>query len=266
MKLRNILTTALVIALLFSLGANFWQYYNPRTIIGKGQTVYVENGDKPTTSITNLPTGNQSATAETRKDYNRKEASAKELLSMVKGIPDLENAKQITQLTSVNASLELALSEKDMILNDKDKQIKEWKDKYNSVKVDNLLNKVDVISEVSPKIANSEKREHWFAPKIPYTTITSENPAIKFYGVESYTFKNPQTKNLLELTLNVDTGQFFFDSNLSPGLRFYDSEIELTFNPDGKLRFFGNTGLRTYDFKTTSPYYQVGIKYLIIKL
>jgi len=264
MKLRNILTTALIIVLLLSLGANVWQYYSPRTI--KGETVYLETDNLPPTAITTLPSGNQSATSQTQKDYSHKSASAKELLSMVFSIPDLENVKQITQLTSVNASLELALSEKDMVLNDKDKQLKEWKDKYNSVKVDNSTNTVDVNSEVSPKIANSEKREHWFAPKIPYTTITSENPAIKFYGVESYTFKNPQTKNILELTLNADTGQFLNDAKINQGLRYYDSEFELTFNPDGKFRVFGNAGLRTYDFKNASPYYQLGLKYLLIKL
>lgn len=264
MKVKNILISALSIMLLLSVTGNLWQYYNPKKI--KGETVYLESDNIPATKVTKLATGNQSATSQIQKDYKHQAASAKELLNMVKNIPDLENTKQITQLTSVNASLELALSEKDMILNDKDKQLKEWKDKYNSVKVDNASNKVDVNAEVSPKIANSEKREHWFTPKIPYTTITSENPAIKFYGVESYTFKNPQTKNILELSFNAETGQFFNDMKINPGLRFYDAEIELVFNPDGKFRFFGNAGLRTYNFESSSTYYQLGIKYLLIKL
>lgn len=265
MKLTKILTISLAIALLISIGVNFYQYHYPRKIDSLN-TVFVNNGNQPVTKITELPAGNQAATAQIQKDYEIKEAKAKELLQVVKSIPELEDEKKITQLTEAKAFLELQLNEKDLVLNDKDKQIKEWKDKFNSIKVDNSTNQVNVNSEVSPKIASSEKREHWFSPKIPYITITSENPAIKFYGLESYTFKNPQKKNLLELTFNADTGQFFNDSRFDPGLRFYDSELELTFNPDGKFRIFGNAGLRTYNFKTSSPYYQLGIKYLLIKL
>lgn len=258
MKLRNILTTALIVVLLLSLGGNVWQYYSPRTI--KGETVYVESDDGPATAITNLPDGNQSATSEIKKDYKRKEASAKELLNMVKDIPDLQDASKITQLTSVNASLLLQLSDKDMVVDDKDKQIKEWKDKFNSVKVDNANNKVDVNSEVSPKIANSEKREHWFAEKIPYTTITSENPAIKFYGVESYTFKNPKQKNFLEL--NVNAQGVYIDKSIFP-----NANAEIIFNPDGFFRpFIGYGYIYDYNSGKMIRFGNAGFKINLIKL
>lgn len=258
MKLRNIFTTAIVFALLLSVGVNFWQYYNPRTI--KGETVYLESENLPTTAITTLSGGNQSATSETKKDYGREKASAKELVSIVKGIPDLENEKQITQLTAVKASLELALTEKDLVLNDKEKQLKEWKDKFNSVKVDNSTNKVDVNSEVSPKIANTEKRERWFAPKIPYTTITSENPSIKFYGVESYTFKNPKQKNFLELNINAQG--VYIDRSIFP-----NANAEIIFNPDGFFRpFIGYGYLYDYNSGKMIKFGNAGFKINLVKL
>jgi|GEM_PF-6049185 len=226
--------------LFISIGGNIWQYYNPRVEKQKGETVYISNNDKPEVAVTNLPNGNQSATVENQQDYDKKISSAKELLTTVKSIPDLEESKRISEITSAKAVLELQLTEKDLVINDKDKQIKEWKDKYNSVKIDNANNKADVISEVSPKIIGSEKREHWYSAKIPYTTITSENPSIKFYGLESYTFKNPKQKNLLELNVNIQGT--YFDEKIYP-----QGNAELIFNPDGRLRPYGGYGYY-YDY------------------
>lgn len=252
------LTSILAVLLLISVALNVWWYYNPHIEKQKGEIVYLPNEKEPTI-IYKLTDGNQSATVAIVNDYKRKIANAQELLVKVKSIPDLENQKQISQLTAVNANLELKLSEKDLAINDKDKQVKEWRDKFNTVNVNNSTNDISVISEVSPVIAVTAKRDKFYSPKISYTVITSENPAVKFYGVESYTFKNPKQKDFLELNLKVQG--LYLDKQIIP----YGG-AELLFNPDGKLKpivgygYFYNNGTGKI-----LPYWMAGLQFNVIR-
>ena len=252
------LTSILAVLLLISVALNVWWYYNPHIEKQKGEIVYLPNEKEPTI-IYKLPDGNQSATVAIVNDYKRKIANAQELLVKVKSIPDLENQKQISQLTAVNANLELKLSEKDLAINDKDKQVKEWRDKFNTVNVNNSTNDISVISEVSPVIAVTAKRDKFYSPKESYTVITSENPAVKFYGVESYTFKNPKQKDFVELNLKVQG--LYLDKQIIP----YGG-AELLFNPDGKLKpivgygYFYNNGTGKL-----FPYWMAGLQFNLIR-
>lgn len=252
--------SSIVIGLLFlSVGVNVYWYYFPRVEKSPGVTVYLPGKSEPTIIYT-LPAGNQSSTTKVEQQYQEKTGKAKELLAQVKGIPDLEKEKEITALMAAKMKLELNLSEKDLALNDKEKQIKVWKDKFNSVTVDNVNNTSSVISEVSPKIATTAKRPGIFKPKETYTVITSENPSVKFYGIESYSFKNPKQKDLVELNLKIQG--LFVNKTLIP----YGG-IELLFNPDGKLKpivgygyFYDNFSGKLY------PYWMAGVQFNLIRL
>lgn len=245
--------------LLLSIGGNFYQYYFPRVHKIKGDTVYLE-GKKEPTIIYNLPEGNQSATAKIERQYEQKTQSAKELLAQVKNIPDLEKEKEITALMEAKMKLELNLSEKDLAINDKEKQIKEWKDKFNKINVNNETNVVSVISEVSPKIATTEKREKFYLPKETYTVITSENPSVKFYGVESYQFKNPRQKDFLQL--NVNAQALYLNEVFIPL-----TGAEIIFNPNGKIKPKISYG---YYYNNISgkllPYWMGGLSVNLIRL
>ena len=256
--MSKLLTTILSVLLLFSVSLNVYWYFYPNIEKIKGETVYLP-GEKKETVVYRLPEGNQSATVQNIPDYDRATAAARELLATVKGIPDLENEKKITQLIASNMKLELSLSEKDLALNDKEKQIKTWSDKYNSITVDNLNNTSSVMSEVNPKIATVEKREKFYLPKESYTVITSENPSIKFYGIESYQFKNPRQKDFVELNLKVQG--LYINKQIIP----YGG-AELLFNPNGKLKpivgygyFYNNGSGKLF------PYWIAGLQFNLIR-
>lgn len=214
--------------LLLSVGLNIYWYNFPKVEQSQGKDIMIP-GEKETTIVYKLPDGNQSATTKVTNDYSQQTQNSKELLQQVKGIPDLENEKKITSLIAANMKLEVNLTEKDLAINDKEKQIKVWKDKFNSVTVDNTNNTSSVISEVSPKIATTQKRDKFYKPKETYTIITSENPAVKFYGVQSYSFKNPKQKDFVELNLKAQG--LYVNREIIP----YAS-AEILFNPDGKIK------------------------------
>lgn len=242
--------------LIVSVGLNAYLINFPKIKSIKGETVFVPSG-KESTIVYKLPDGNQSATVKIINDYKRELDNSKRLIERVKSIPDLENEKRITSLLEAKMKLELNLGEKDLAINDKEKQIKEWKDKFNRINVNNETNVVSVVSEVSPKIATTSKRDGFLKPKENYTTITSENPSVKFYGVESYQFKNPKQKDFLELNLKLQG--LYVDETLTP----YGG-AELLFNPDGKFKPIVGYG---YFYKENKlfPYFLGGIQYNLIR-
>lgn len=254
----NTVIKILAIFLLISIGVNIWQWINPRTIKAKAEIVYLP-GEEKKVIIYSLPDGNQSATVQNSKEYEKATKEARELLETVKSIPDLENEKKITSLISANMKLELGMSEKDMAINDKEKELKQWKDKFNTINLNNNSNEITVSSEVSPKIATTEKREKFYLPKQNYTVITSENPAVKFYGLESYTFKNPKQKDFVELNLKLQ-GLYFNESLIPYG------GVELLFNPDGKFKpIFGYGYFYNNSVQIFEPYFMGGIQYNLIR-
>lgn len=256
--MRNVISNILLGFLLLSVGLNVYQYYFPRIQKVPGETIYLP-GEKESTIVYKLPEGNQSATVQQVKDYAQKTQNAQELLEKVKGIPDLENEKKITSLLEAKMKLELSLSEKDLVLNDKEKQIKTWQDKFNSVTVDNGGNTASVISEVSPKIATVDKREKFYLPKESYTVITSENPSVKFYGLESYQFKNPRQKDFVELNLKVQG--LYLNENIIP----YGG-AELLFNPDGRLKPIVGYGYFYDRFSgQIYPYWMGGLQFNLLR-
>lgn len=244
--------------LMTSLGVNVYQYYFPRIEKVPENVIYLP-GEKENTIVYKNPDGSQSATVKNVPDYAQKTQNAHELLKSVKGIPDLGDKDKITSLIAANMKLELSLNESQMVANDKDKQVKQWQDKYNTVTVDNLNNTSKVVSEVSPKIATTEKREHLFAPKESYTTITSENTSVKFYGTEAYTFKNPKQKDFVELNLTVQG--LYLNKTIIP----YGG-AELLFNPDGKLKPVVGYGY-FYDHNSgkLDPYWMGGLQFNLIR-
>lgn len=256
--MRNAISNILLGFLLLSVALNVYQYYFPRIEKVPGETIYLP-GEKESTIVYRLPEGNQSATVQQVQDYAQKTQNAQELLEKVKGIPDLENEKKITSLLEAKMKLELSLSEKDLVLNDKEKQIKTWQDKYNSVTVDNGGNTASVISEVSPKVATVDKRDKFYLPKESYTVITSENPSVKFYGLESYQFKNPKQKDFVELNLKVQG--LYLNENIIP----YGG-AELLFNPDGKLKPIVGYGYFYDRFSgKIYPYWMGGLQFNLLR-
>lgn len=239
--------------LILSVGLNAYLIKFPKI---KKETVIVP-GAKESTIVYKLPDGNQSATVKIINDYKRELQNSKRLVERVKGIPDLENEKKLASIIEAKMKLELNLSEKELAINDKEKQIKEWKDKFNRINVNNETNVVSVVSEVSPKIATTSKRDGFLKPKETYTTITSENPSVKFYGVESYQFKNPKQKDFLELNLKLQG--LYVDETLTP----YGG-AELLFNPDGKFKPILGYG---YFYKENKlvPYFLGGMQYNLIR-
>lgn len=246
-----------VIAII-SLGVNIWQWYNPRVVIGDGKVVYMPGAEIPAI-VYDLPNGTQSVTVKNSPEYKQATQQAQEMKELVKYIPDLENTDKIASLTQAKMQLELKLSEKDMTLNDLQKQRKTWEDKYNSVTVDNSTNDVAVTSEVSPIIATVDKREAFYKPKESYTVISSPNTSVKFYGLESFTFKNPKPKDFVELNLKLE------------GLLLNKSVIpfggaELVFNPDGKLKPVIGYG---YYYDNASgkpiPYWAGGLQFNLLR-
>lgn len=229
-------------ALLFSLLGNWYQYRFPRIIPNKPDLVFRTTPNAPPTTVYNLPQGNQSATANAVQQYKEKSEKAQELIDLVVAEnPGIEKAKEVETITKVKANLELKLTEKDLIISEKDQliakkdeQIKYWesKDKFNKVTVNNATNDVTVNSEIAPIIATSAKRPKWYKPKENFITITSPNPFVKFYGIESYRFKNPDRKDLVNLSAEIG-GRYFLKPN-NPLQVF--AGIRGTFNPDGKFQ------------------------------
>lgn len=259
-KMTKLLSGLLIGAIAF----NAWQYYNPK----------VEHKYIPVSGKTPLPeiiystseSGANVATIKTPEPVLKPEAVAsEELLNTVRNLKEVDSKSKITELTRVISNLELKLYEKDLVINDKENQRKVWQDKFNKVSVDNNLNTVEVLAEVSPVTVGYEKRERWFKAKDSFTAITSENPSIVFHGVEKYTVKNKEVKNFVEVTLEAEVGQFYHDTKHIKGLKNYDGMLNMTFNPDGKLRPFIKAGYRTYNFDYYSPYYSIGLKYLVFK-
>lgn len=260
----NTFTKILLALFLVSLGVLWWKFEHP-TI----EKEYVPTAGKippPKVIYTTSKTGTQVATIKTPAPVlEPAKVASEELLNTVKNIEEIDKDAKITELTKISTELKLQLDAKSMALNDAEKQIKVWKDNYNSVTVDNLNNTVAVHSEVSPVIVGYEKRPKWYKAKESYTSITSNNPAIMFNGVETLKVPNKQVKNFLELTFDADTGQYFYDREFIKGLMFYDASLNVIFNPDGRIRPYINVGTRTYNFKTQSPYWSGGLKILITK-
>lgn len=256
--MSKLLSSLLLVLLSLSVGLNVYWYFFPRTEQVPGKTVYLPGVENPA-DIYDLKDGTQSVTAKMEKQYAGPKQNAKELVSSVKGIPDIEKEKQITELIAAKMKLELSLGEKDMAINDKDKQVKQWQDKFNSITVDNSTNTASVISEVSPRIVTTEKRDGLFSPKESYTILTSENPAVKFYGLESYSFKNPKTKDFVRLNGKIQG--FYLNETITP----YGG-LELVFAPDSRISpnisagyFYHSETGRVYQF------FSGGIQFNILK-
>lgn len=224
----SMLTKIIAIIAILSIGFNLWQWYNPREIPAKGKVVYLP-GEERKVIVYDNPDGTQSATVKASQEYKQATKEARELIAAVKGIPDLESVDKIAALTGAKMNLELELNAAKMTVNDVEKQRKTWEDKYNKVIVDNSTNTASVTSEVNPIIATVEKREAFYKPKESYTVVTSKNPAVKFYGLESYQFKNPRPKDFVELNLKLQG--LYINKTLIPY-----AGAELLFNPDGRLK------------------------------
>lgn len=87
---------------------------------------------------------------------------------------------------------------------------------------------------------------------------TSENPPVKFYGVESYQFKNPKQKDFMELNAKVQ-GLYFPKQMIVPYVG-----AELIFNPDGRLKPVIEYGY-FYDNKNLYPYWVGGVQVNVIR-
>lgn len=257
----NTLIKVLSIALLVSVVGNVWQYFNPRVKHLKGEVVYIPGSNDKPAIVYELPDGNQAIVGKNKKEYVEATEEATKLVNSVKSIPELEDAGKIIALTNTISKLELELTEKNMTLNDKENDRKKWEDMYNTISVDNKTNVATVVSEVSPKIATVEKRESFLGPKENYTVVTSENPSVKFYGLESYTFKNPKQKDFMELNLKVQGLYFDKTKVLVP---FAGAEI--IFNPDGRIKPVGGYGYY-YDHISGSliPYFMGGLEFNILR-
>lgn len=257
----NTLIKVLSIALLVSVVGNVWQYFHPRVKHLKGEVVYVPGSNDKPAIVYELPEGNQAIVGKNKKEYKEATEEATKLVNSVKSIPELQDAGKIIALTNTVSKLELELTEKNMTLNDKENDRKKWEDMYNKVSVDNKTNVATVVSEVSPKIATVEKRETFLGPKENYTVVTSENPSIKFYGLESYTFKNPKQKDFLELNVKLQSLYFNKTKVLVPF-----AEAEIIFNPDGKIKPVGAYG---YYYENLSgklvPYWMLGLEFNILR-
>ena len=213
------------------------------------EIVYVPGKTKTIT----LPAGNQAVYSVNQKKYNDK--PTKEIKKIIKEIPDLKSSKVIA-LTETNSQLQLKLGQKDLVINDKENEIKQWKDKYNEVTTNK--DSVKVISEVSPKIITVEQREKFFSPKQQYIIVTSDNPSIKFFGNDSYVYKNPEKKNFLEITIDGNVSKYINDFG-------YQSTINLEFNPDGRLRLYIFGGISSNNFNVPKSFYGLGTQLLILK-
>lgn len=257
----NKVSKILLFLLISATGVCIYQYNNPRI-----ENKFIQVGGKippPEIVYSKSSTGTNVATIKTPEPVLKPEKEASEqLLNTVKTIKEINSKSTVTDLTRIVSNLELKLTEKDMIINDKSKQIKVWKDKHNEITVNNDLNEASVKAEVSPVIVGYEKREKWYKSKEGFTSITSENPSIVFNGVEKYTTKNKEVKNILELTFDGEVGKFGNDKDKL----YYEGLIDVTFNPDGTLRPFIKAGYKSNNFETPSPYYSIGFKYLIFKL
>lgn len=252
----NTIIKILGIALILSIGVNLWQYYHPREITSKGKVVYLP-GEEKKVIVYDLPDATQSATVKASQEYRQATKEAWELLATVKSIPDLENTEKIASLTKANMQLQIDMDASKMTVNDLEKQKKTWVDKWNTVNVDNSKNTSSVISNVDPIVATVEKREKFYKPKELYTVITSQNPSAKFFGLESYTFKNPRQKDFLELNLKLQG--LYVDQTLTP----YGG-AELLFNPDGKFKPIVGYGYFYKDNKLF-PYFLGGLQYNLIR-
>lgn len=205
------------------------------------------------TKVVTLPAGNQAVFSVNQKKYSEK--PPKEIVKIVKSIPDLKSSN-VVALTETNSQLQLKLGEKDLVINDKENEIKQWKDKYNQVTTNK--DSVKIVSEVSPKIITVEQRERFLGPKEQYTIITSENPSIKFFGNDTYTYKIPQKKNILEITLDGNVSRYLTDYG-------YQATVNLQFNPDGKLRPYIFGGINSENFNVPKSFYGLGTQLLILK-
>lgn len=256
-------TKILLGLLLVCLGVIFWLWKHPKT-----EKEYVPIAGKtppPEIVYSNAKNGNQVATFINPKPVLEPEKAASEdLLNTVKNINELENAK-IIELTKVVTELKLQLTEKNLAVNDAEKQVKMWKDKFNEVTVDNANNTVAVKSDVSPIMVEYEKRPKWYKSKVGYVSITSENPSIVFNGVEKYEAPKKEVKDIFELTFDANTGNYVYNSKPKDGIRFYDASLNLTINPDGKFRPYVFAGTNTYNLNNYAFFYGVGFRFLLLK-
>lgn len=254
----NTLSKIMMVAILLLIGGNLWQWYNPRQIVGKGKVVYLP-GEEKKVIVYDLPGGNQSATVKASQEFKQATKEARELIATVKSIPDLENTEKIASLTKANMKMQIDMDASKMTVNDLEQQKKTWTDKFNTITVDNSKNTSSAIANVDPIIATVEKREKFYLPKELYTVITSENPSAKFYGMESYTFKNPRQKDFIELNLKLQG--LYVNNTLIP----YGG-AELIFNPDGKLKPIAGYG---YFYNHLSgkliPYWSAGLQFNLIR-
>lgn len=92
-----------------------------------------------------------------------------------------------------------------------------------------------------------------------YTVITSENPSVKFYGLESYQFKNPRQKDFVELNLKIQG--LYLNENIIP----YGG-AELLFNPDGRLKPIVGYGYFYDRFSgKIYPYWMGGLQFNLLR-
>ena len=183
---------------------------------------------------------------------------------------EIEKSK-VENIIKINQELQLKLTEKDMILDDKEKELKKWKTKFDEVTVDNKNNTVEVKSDVSPIITQEYKRNRIFGPKETVISVSSNNPNLYFEGATKFEIIPRDKKAFFELSVDVNTGKLMYQVPYSQGLRYYNGMLKLEFNPDGTLRPYlyggANTFLPEYFYRSSvwTSYLGVGLNVKILK-
>ena len=157
------LVKILAFLLLVSIGVIAWLWYHPKkekeyvTVAGKSpppQIIYSKSESG----------GNVATIVQPKPVLNPEKEASEELLATVRNIKELDKS-QILSLLKINAELQLKLDKSNLVVNDAVKEIKVWRDKFNEVTIDNKNDTAKVKSEVSPVIAQYEKRPKWYKPK-----------------------------------------------------------------------------------------------------
>ena len=228
----------LSILLVLSLGANYLLFQKKTDVISENPKNVFTEKSKSSTGTDVIKT-NQVYRVETIKQI------PVPIVKTIETIKDVDLSK-VDEVIKINQELNLKLKEKDLVLNDKENEIKQWKDKFNNIIVNNKENSAEVKSEVSPIITQEFKRESFLGPKQTIITVNSENPSVTFNGAEKYEIKAKQRKAIFDLSADISTGKYIYRTSYSQGLQYYNASLKLEFNPDGILRPYLYVGRNTY--------------------
>ena len=255
--------TSIILSLLLvlSLGANYLLFQKKTDVVSENpKNVFTEKSKSSTG--TDVVKTNQVYRVETIKQI------PVPIVKTIETIKDVDLSK-VDEVIKINQELNLKLKEKDLVLNDKEAEIKQWQDKFNKVTVNNRENSAEVKSEVSPVITQEFKRESFLGPKQTIITVTSENPSVTFNGAEKYEIKAKQRKAIFDLSADFNLGDYTLI--WGPGyprekVRYYNGSLLFTLNPDGFIRPYVYYGRNIMPFGRPAEVYGAGVKLTLIKL